>query len=293
MEKIAYLGPEGTFSELAATAFTKSAERLPYRDISSCLQALAKKEVDGAVVPLENTIEGSVNITLDHLVHKHDLPIVGELAIPVAQHLLVHPQNADQSMGIVYSHPHALAQCHDYLSKHLSGAEWMHASSTAKAAKEIAENPSLNRAVIANRLAAKTYGLAITAENIHDFANNHTRFVLLSTRKTQNDPSVEARPSVNRKTTIVVTLPSDYSGALHQVLSAFAWRKLNLSKIESRPMKTGIGHYFFIIDIDHAYDDVLVPGALEEIKAIGCATRLLGSYPSAVIHEENEMESTI
>ncbi|QQK75645.1 prephenate dehydratase [Salicibibacter cibarius] len=292
MEKIAYLGPEGTFSELAATAFTKSAERFPYRDIPSCLQALAKNEVDGAAVPLENTIEGSVNITLDHLVHKHDLPIVGELAIPIAQHLLVHPKNSGLSMEAVYSHPHALAQCHDFLSKHLADAEWLHAPSTAKAAQEISEDPGLHRAVIANRLAAKKYGLTIAAENIHDFANNHTRFVLLSTRNVQ-DTSMEMRPRVNKKTTIVVTLPSDYSGALHQVLSAFAWRKLNLSKIESRPMKTGIGHYFFIIDIDHEYDDVLLPGALEEIKAIGCETRLLGSYPSAIIHEENEMESTV
>ncbi|QDI92814.1 prephenate dehydratase [Salicibibacter halophilus] len=287
MEKIAYLGPEGTFTEVAATAFSKSAERFPYRDIPSCLQALANDEVDGAVVPLENTIEGSVNITLDHLVHKHNLPIVGELAIPIAQHLLVHPNNGGRSMKAVYSHPHALAQCHDYLSNHLAAAEWMHASSTAKAAQEIAEDPSLERAVIANRLAAKKYGLTIAAENIHDFVNNHTRFVFLSRRNTGNT-SMENRPNANKKTTIVVTLPSDYSGALHQVLSAFAWRKLNLSKIESRPMKTGIGHYFFIIDIDHEYDDVLVPGALEEIKAIGCGTRLLGSYPSAVIHEETE-----
>ncbi|SDI84986.1 prephenate dehydratase [Natribacillus halophilus] len=289
MNKVAYLGPEGTFSELAAAAFSTTAARFPYRDIASCLRALANEEVDAAAVPLENTIEGSVNITLDQLVHRHNLPIVGEVAIPIAQHLLVHPDNVDERPEAVYSHPHALAQCHDYLTEQFADSEWLHASSTAKAAQEIAADPGLKQAVVANRLAAKKYGLTIAAENIHDFANNHTRFVLLSTKGAHMEPSLETS---RKKTTIVVTLPSDYSGALHQVLSAFAWRKINLSKIESRPMKTGIGHYFFIIDIDHAYDDVLVPGALEEIKALGCEIRLLGSYPSAVIEANKEMEFT-
>ncbi|MBB6449519.1 prephenate dehydratase [Geomicrobium halophilum] len=286
MKKVAYLGPKGTFTELAAVTFLNESTRIPYKDIPSCLQALDNQEVDGAIVPLENAIEGSVNITLDYLVHKHNLPIVAELAIPIAQHLLVHEDNASdlQALEAVYSHPQAIAQCHEYLMEQFSEAQWVYATSTAQAAKEVSEDPSLKRGVIANELAAQKYGLQIVAENIHDFPNNHTRFVLLSSKEER----FELEQSRQEKTTIVVTLPSDYPGALHQVLSAFSWRKLNLSKIESRPMKTGIGHYFFIIDIDHAYDKVLLPGALEEMKAIGCKTRVLGTYPSAVIYEEQK-----
>ncbi|GAK05235.1 prephenate dehydratase [Geomicrobium sp. JCM 19037] len=285
--KTAYLGPEGTFTELAAKSFLGETARVPYKDIPSTMNALESQEVDAAVVPLENTIEGSVNVTLDHLIHRYHFPIVAEVAIPIAQHLLIHPSTTDYTqVDTIYSHPHAIAQCHEFISDKITDAQIAYATSTASAAKEVSERPELNRAAIANRLAAEKYGLTIAEENIHDFPNNHTRFVLLA-----NDVPEMTRhfgSAAPQKTKIVITLPSDYSGALHQVLSAFAWRKLNLTKIESRPTKTGIGNYYFIIDVDHAYDSILLPSTLEELKALGCETRVLGTYPSVFIEEEQE-----
>ena len=154
-------------------------------------------------------------------------------------------------------------------------------SSTAAAAKMVMDQPELNAAAIANELAAKEYGLAIVERNIHDFDYNHTRFVVLTK---QNLDFQEISGSTHYKTTLMVTLPdTTMAGALHQVLSAFAWRKINLSKIESRPMKTGIGNYFFIIDIEMKLDEVLIPGAMQELEALGCSVKMLGSYPSVMI----------
>lgn len=152
-------------------------------------------------------------------------------------------------------------------------------TSTAAAAKYVSEHPEEKAAAIANELAAEEYGLAIVKRNIHDLDFNHTRFIILS--KSSMDLSGYSLPVKSFKTTLMVTLPpEDRSGALHQVLSAFAWRKLNLTKIESRPTKTGLGNYFFIIDVDMKMDDVLIPGAIAELEALGCSVNVLGSYPS-------------
>lgn len=279
MGKVAFLGPSGTFTEMAVLGIFQHEERKPYSTIPNCIDGLARGEVDYAVVPLENTIEGSVNLTLDYLIHKRNLPIIGEITIPIEQHLLVHPTNREQNSEIsaVYSHPHAIAQCHDFLRYALADAEIHFKNSTSAAAKWVMEHPELKIAAIANELAAKTYGLHIAERDIHDYANNHTRFVILA--KEGSTDTLDDREKTSEKTTMMVTLPSDYSGALHQVLSAFAWRKLNLSKIESRPMKTGLGNYFFIIDVDQLMDDVLIPGVIAELEALGCKVRVLGSYP--------------
>ncbi len=134
--------------------------------------------------------------------------------------------------------------------------------------------------VIANEMAAATYGLSIVKRDIQDYQDNHTRFVILSPEKDVSF-EVNAKLSSRPKTTMMVTLPQDdQSGALHRVLSAFSWRNLNLSKIESRPTKTGLGNYFFIIDIEQAMDQVLIPGAVQEMEALGCRVKLLGTYQS-------------
>jgi prephenate dehydratase len=154
-------------------------------------------------------------------------------------------------------------------------------TSTSAAAKFVSEHPHLPVAAIANRLAAQEYGLTIVRENIHDYDYNHTRFIVV---RKQNKPlDIDSPLYAGDKTTIVVMLPKDQPGALHQVLSAFAWRKLNLTKIESRPAKTGLGNYFFIIDIDQKMDDVLIPGAIAELEALECTVQVLGSYPYYII----------
>ncbi|MFB5663210.1 prephenate dehydratase [Alteribacillus sp. HJP-4] len=277
--RVGYLGPEGTFSEAAARAVYPEGGKQAYPTIPACMDAVSLNEVDVAVVPLENAIEGSVNMTLDYLIHKQQLPIIGEVTVPIEQQLLIVPERADawENVTDIYSHPHAIAQCHDFIAAFLPDADIHYTNSTSAAAKEIADNPDVNGAAIANTLAAEKYGLTCARENIHDYDNNHTRFVCV-TKNTQAH-NLDLEQWDNYKTTLMVTLPSDFSGALHQVLSAFAWRKLNLTKIESRPMKTGIGNYFFIIDVEEAMDTVLLPGVIAELEALGCGVRTLGSYP--------------
>lgn len=275
--KVSYLGPRGTFSEMAARGLFEGKELIPYETIPACMDAVASHEVDVAVVPVENTIEGSVNMTIDYLIHKQRLPVVGGITVPIAQHLLVHPDHKERKIEKIISHSHAIAQCHDFLREQLPDAKWEYMNSTAEAAEYVATHPEESVGAIANELAAKEYGLHIANANIHDFAHNHTSFIVLTRKGEHID--LNGRYHVEDKTTLMVTLPSDYSGALHQVLSAFAWRKLNLSKIESRPTKTGLGNYFFIIDVQGLMDDVLIPGAISEIEALGCGVEVLGSYP--------------
>lgn len=283
MVKVGYFGPKATFTELAVKKFFPGHEHQPYRTIPDCIDAAVNQEVSLAVVPVENALEGSVPITLDYLTREVDLPIVGEITAPIRQHFMVHPANEKDWINTVkiYSHSHAIAQCHKFLHKQFKEASIENVASTAAAAVLVKEQSDVRIAAIANEQAAKEYGLTIVQKDIHDFDYNHTRFVILS--KSGFDYEWKMDGFLGDKTTIMVTLPDDYAGALHQVLSAFAWRKINLSKIESRPMKTGIGNYFFIIDIDMKLDDVLIPGAIAELEALGCGVKVLGCYPSYLI----------
>lgn len=280
--KIGFLGPKATFTELAVKKVFRGFELEPYRTIPESMDAVVSEKVDLAVVPIENTLEGTVNITIDYLTHVVQLPIVGEITIPIKQHLMVHPDNREnwQNVQKVYSHSHAIAQCHKFLHTQFNGIPYESISSTAAAAKMVMDHPELHIAAIANELAAEEYGLSIVQRNIHDFDHNHTRFFVLSEKGLDFE---ELSGSSHYKTTLMVTLPTDKAGTLHMVLSAFAWRKINLSKIESRPMKTGIGNYFFIIDLEMKLDEVLIPGAMAELEALGCGVTLLGSYPSKMV----------
>ncbi|AST91883.1 prephenate dehydratase [Sutcliffiella cohnii] len=279
MKKVGYLGPKGTFTEMAAKAVFPNAEGHQYKTIPSSIDGVINEEVDIAVVPLENAIEGSVNLTMDYLLHNVHLPIIGEVIVPIRQHLLGLQKNSGDLEAVrkVYSHPHAIAQCHNFLREQFPHAEIEYTNSTGEAARYIMEHPNELSVAIGNELAAEEYGLQILKHNIHDFENNHTRFIIVSnnTVLTKDHSPLYTK----HKTTLMITLPSDYSGALHQVLSAFSWRKLNLSKIESRPTKTGLGNYFFVIDVDHGMDDILIPGVIAELEALQCSVRVLGSYP--------------
>lgn len=277
---IAFLGPKATFTDIAVRELFPTHEALPYPTIPDCLDAVMKEEVDACVVPLENALEGSVNITIDYLIHEMNLPIVGEITAPIKQHLLVHPNYRDDwdNITTIYSHSHAIAQCHKFLYRTFKGVPTVSVTSTAAAAEYIMNHPEEKVAAIANELAAKQYGAAIAKANIHDFNHNHTRFIVLA-KKPLSFSAQNALP-VGNKTTLMITLPvDDRSGALHQVLSAFAWRRLNLSKIESRPTKTGLGNYFFLIDVEMLMDKVLIPGAIAELEALDCTVKVLGSYP--------------
>lgn len=277
-KKLAFLGPHGTFTEQAARAFAngQALKPVPYPTIIEILNAVNRKEVEYGVVPMENSIEGTVNMTMDWLIHEVDLPILGELALPITQNLLVAKREKSLSLSEitrVLSHPQAIAQSHNFLRENLPQASIEYVNSTALAAQTVSEHPDEPWAAIGTDLNVELYPLELAQEQIQDFSNNYTRFVLVG-REPLDMPA-----SDREKTTILVTLPEDFPGALYQVLAAFAWRKLNLSRIESRPTKKALGSYYFVIDIEQKMDDVLFPGAFAEIEAIGCQVRQLGTYP--------------
>jgi len=284
--KVGYLGPRGTFTDLAVRSAFPDFEGIAYTTIPECMEAVKKEEVEIAVVPFENALEGSVNLTIDYLFHEETVPIKAELIVPIQQHLMVHPsqQKNWKEVEKILSHPQAIAQSHKFLYGKFRGVTIEQMTSTAAAAKFISEHPELKMAAIANKIAAEKYKLTIVKENIHDYAFNHTRFIVLS-RHNEEKLAIQLKSTSDVKTTIMVTIPTDRAGGLHQVLSAFAWRQINLSKIESRPLKTGLGNYFFMIDINQSFDDILVKNAIEEIEALECTVKFLGSYQTYKVEE--------
>ena len=275
--KIGYLGPKGTFTKLAVDKAFNGDEKIAFKTIPGCIDAVDSQEVDIALVPIENAIEGTVHLTIDYLVHQVRLPIAAEVVLPIEQNLLVHPDFDGNISDIeeIHSHQQAIAQCQQYIHKHLSDATIHYTDSTGSASQVVSRNGN-KHAAIANTSAAEEYGLKIKEANIHDYPNNHTRFAVLA--KDEEQINIHHTP-VRERTTLLITLPEDRVGVLHQVLSAFTWRKMNLSKIESRPTKTGIGNYFFIIDVDEPYDDALFPGVQGELSALDCQVTILGTYP--------------
>ncbi len=276
---LAFLGPHGTFSEEAARTLPLGEEisYRPYPSIMDGLKAVAKDEAAYALVPLENSIEGTVNITLDWLIHEDELPIHAEIALPISQHLVVAARRqplALHQIRKVLSHPHAVAQCHQFIKTYLPQAEIEYTNSTALGAQIVSAHPEEDWAAIGPRMSTEIYPLMFARQNIEDYDNNYTRFVLVGKEQPRSLPA-----SPIEKTTILVTMPEDFPGALYQVLAAFAWRKINLSRIESRPTKKGLGSYHFVIDIEQQMDHVLMPGAFAEIEALGCQVRQLGTYP--------------
>lgn len=275
--RIGYLGPKGTFTKLAVDRTFNGGNKQSFETIPECIDAVDNDEIEIGVVPLENAIEGTVQLTIDYLVHQVRLPIVAEIVVPIEQHLLLNKKFTGDLKDIieVQSHSHAIAQCHQFIHKHMPEAKLKFTTSTGKAA-EIVSQTDKPIAAIGNILAAKEYNLNVLKKDIHDYPNNHTRFAVLAKKHVLLNIK---QKSEDEKTTILVTLPTDNPGALHQVLSAFSWRKMNLSKIESRPMKTGLGNYFFLIDVNQPYDDALFPGVKAELEALGSEVTILGTYP--------------
>lgn len=277
---VAFLGPLASFSHVASARFfeKEAVELLPQPTIPDCIEAVAKGEVTYALVPLENALEGSVPLTIDYLFHGTQLFMTAEVLLPIEQHLLIHPENKEalDQLESIQSHPHALAQCHQYLKESHKGVPLIQTTSTARAAELVSAHPEQKIAAVGNKLAAQTYQLEVAKENIHDYHFNHTRFVVLSRQKEQ---FVYDDRRSTPKTTLMVKLPEDdRPGRLHQILSVFSWRRLNLSKIESRPMKTGLGHYFFIIDVMQDEREPMMQGAYEELEALGCTIQSFGTY---------------
>jgi prephenate dehydratase len=284
VKRIALL-PEGSVSHEAVQHLFKGepVELLYYKLISDVFLSTAQGKSDYSVIPIENTIEGSVSLHMDWLVNEVDIPMQLEWVYPSIQNLIGDlEQFSSEAGGIDYSkitkiisHPVASAQCQQFIRKNAPQAEIENVGSTSEAVHIVKQNPGLGWAAIGTVLGAATHGLDVMAQRVTDHDNNFTRFVLIGP-----DPANFKTPYKTMKTSITVTLPEDYPGALHQVLSTFAWRRLNLSRIESRPTKKKLGNYYFYIDILEEVNTILLQAAILEIEALGCQVRVLGSYPS-------------
>lgn len=268
---IGYLGPQGTFTEVAMKKYVQGRPHraFPFSNIAEVLWAIQEEKVEVGIVPMENTIEGTVNITLDTLVHDVDLHIIGEIIIPVQHTFMGQAQNLNE-IKRVYSHPHALAQCRTFLQEQLPWAVVESCSSTAEGAR-LAALAGPEAAAIGTTLAAQMYGLRIIAEGIQDVTGNHTRFVVLNKKP--------VGPSGDDKTSLVFSLDKDRPGGLYEILGEFAHRQINLTKIESRPAKSSLGEYLFFIDCQGHREDPLVKEALKALEVCTSFLKIMGSYP--------------
>ncbi|UQX88585.1 prephenate dehydratase [Jatrophihabitans telluris] len=272
----AFLGPEGTFSHAAALSLSQLAgpepvELLGHATVTHAIDALRSGSVDGAVVPLENSVEGAVPATLDELAGGSPLVIAAETFLPVLFELLVRPGTSLADVATVATHPHAEAQVRRYLLSTLPQAGVAMVGSTAGGARAVRDGEF--DAAVAPPIAGQLYGLASLAHDIADNPGAVTRFVLLTR------PVAPPRPTGNDRTTLVVYLREDHAGALLEILSEFGTRGVNLTRIESRPTKGRIGQYSFTIDCEGHVDDARVGDALAALHRVCADVRYLGSYP--------------
>lgn len=272
--RFAYLGPSGTFTEQALLSIpdTSSAELRPCATVTVALDAVRAGEADRAVVPIENSVEGSVPVTLDELSQGEPLMIIREMTVPVAFSLLVRPGRTLSGVRRVATHPHAAAQTRGWVAQHLPGAEVVHVSSTASAAAELAAGDASWDASISAPLAARHYDLESLADGIGDNPEAVTRFVLVSR------PGSPPAPTGRDKTSLVAFMREDHPGALLEILEQFAMRGVNLTRIESRPTGRALGNYCFSVDAEGHVADRRVGEALMGLRRVCADVRFLGSY---------------
>ncbi len=270
--RIAYLGPPGTFSDeaLSRCDLAQGAEAVPFATFPEAYEAALAGEVDAALLPIENSLEGSITAVLDLFVHRPGLRIRREVLLPVRQYLLAPAGVRIEDVKKVLSHPQPLGQCARFLRDKLPGAVLEATRSTTDAAAKVAAGEP-DAAAIGSRAAAPRYGLAVLAEDIQDAGENLTRFVLVSRE--------DEAPTGTDRTSIAFTLPRDRPGGLYEVIGEFARRNLNLSKIESRPTRMAIGHYVFFLDFEAHRRDPAGAEALAGVLARVDRLHLLGSYP--------------
>ena len=269
---IAYLGPEGTFTQQAAIKhFGHAAHTLPCTTIDECLRLVEARQADYVVAPVENSTEGSVGRTLDLLVTS-PLKACGEVVLRIHHHLLQQHGRLDE-VGKVYGHAQALAQCHEWLNRHLPGSvARISVSSNAEAARLAAADASA--AAIAGQAAAERYQLLKIADNIEDEPNNTTRFLVLGHQNTV--------PSGRDKTSLIVSAPNRV-GTVHALLQPFSTHGVSMTKLESRPSRAGLWDYVFFIDIEGHPDTPVVAAALADLSERAAFVKIIGAYPQAVL----------
>lgn len=308
---IGVMGPEGSYSEKAAKLWImkqrlNNADIQYFADIEDAFLAVVQKKSDISIIPIENSIEGSVGVTLDLLL-ENGAEIVGEVVVKIEHCLL--SKGGPEKIKVILSHPQGLAQCRHFLKKNFPEAELRSTGSTSHAARLAGEFEEM--AAIASPEAAECYGLKVLLSNIQDRKENYTRFIVLRVTEKSSSEQVpctsEDKPDKAKsqsshgqesgheyryeivsensnhlafKTSIIVYLEKDRPGALHEILGAFAKNKINLTKIESRPSKKELGDYYFYIDFEGHTNDAIIKDALKEIESKTDTLKVLGSYPA-------------
>ena len=276
---IAYLGPRGSFAEAATRVYlgldasSDSPELVPADSVQAALDAARAGLVDRALVPIENSVEGSISVTLDELANGKRLVIVDEVVLPVQFALLAPAGTTLASITRIATHPHAQAQVRRWLQENLPQATIIPSMSTAAAAAALADGSAPFDAAIAQRLAADIYSLEVLADEIGDTADATTRFVVVQL------PGAIPAPTGADKTTLSLFIHQDQPGALLAILTEFAIRGVNMTRIESRPTRKQLGDYYFSVDIEGHVADARVSEALMGLHRVCLDVRYLGSYP--------------
>jgi prephenate dehydratase len=285
MTRVGFLGPLGTFTEqaLKSQPDLAAAELVLFRTMPDVLDAVGSGEVDLGFVAIENSIEGTVNLTQDELAFNHDLLIQREVVLDIEHCLLARPGTKLDDVKVVLSIPVATAQCHAFLRSNVNAAELRATNSTAEAARLVSElGPGA--AAVAPRIAGELYGLEVIAPDIADHQGNQTRFVLVARN------GVPA-PTGHDRTAMVVYQRADEPGSLISILQEFAARRINLSNLLSRPTKDGgLGDYCFILYADGHISDELLADAMRSLHAKQGRVKFLGSYPAAGAHATTARE---
>lgn len=276
MLKIGYLGPEGTFSSMALDLYAQKLEcpwcKVPYMSIYCLLRDVCERKIDDAIVPIENSIEGGVNATMDILSENNMLMIKNEIIIKVEQNLIGHKGTDLREIKRILSHPQALGQCSRFISTYLPHAHNVFCESTVAAIRK-AKEEGTGSAAIGSRHAAHLYDLEVLTPNIHDEDNNHTRFVAVSTHDS---------PRTGKDKTSIVFSTEDKPGSLYKILDILNLWDINMTRIESRPAKNELGKYIFFVDMEGHREDTDVRDALAMIRRKCSYFKFLGSYPAEI-----------
>jgi chorismate mutase/prephenate dehydratase len=268
--KVAFQGERGAYSESAVyTFFGDETEVKPCRDLTEVFESVDKQEVPVGVVPVENSLEGSVNQTYD-LFLTHNLKVSGEIIIRISHCLIANPSTSLEAVKTVYSHPQALAQCRSFLER--LGSDLIPTYDTAGSVKMLKEKGLKDAAAVASEKAAEIYGMKILAREIEDTPTNYTRFFVIS----KNDA-----PITGKDKTSIIFAASHTPGALYHALGEFAKRDINLAKIESRPTKQKAWEYNFYLDFEGHRTEENCTVALKALEKYATFIKILGSYPKA------------
>lgn len=267
---IGYLGPQGTYSEKAAILYSKDMERVEYQSIDDVISAVDNESIEVGIVPIENSIEGSVNATMDRFIFTSDVKIIGEVVISIAHDLLVSKNYNGEKINKILSHTQALGQCRGFLNSNFNGVQQEVTSSTAEAARQVAVSNE-SWAAIGNPLCADIYGLKVLRKAIQDNKDNETRFVVISKRAKEEFVQ-------NCKTALAFGINHE-PGALARVLDILALWDINMNKIISRPIKNCIGEYAFFVEVEGHISEENLYNAVKMLQRKTAFCKFLGSYP--------------